>query len=145
MVSALACALFGILTLVSGVHLYWGFGGLWPAKSELELARTVVGANGIETMPSAALTVVVAVLIFAASLLPLAWTHLLPLPDLVPSVLVFAGMIALTGVFLLRGLIGFTPYFAKMNAEEPFRTLDRKYFSPLCLILGIGFLALTIV
>ncbi|MEP4770420.1 MAG: DUF3995 domain-containing protein [Roseibium sp.] len=145
MLSALACTLFGILTLVSGVHLYWGFGGLWPAKSELELARTVVGANGIETMPSAPLTIVVAVLIFAAGVFPVASANLLPMPTFIPSVLVFFGMIALTAIFLLRGLIGFTPYFAKMNAEEPFRTLDRKYFSPLCLIIGIGFLALTIV
>jgi len=40
LVAALLCAL---LLVIAGLHTYWGLGGLWPAKSAAELARTVVG------------------------------------------------------------------------------------------------------
>ncbi|WP_163602926.1 DUF3995 domain-containing protein, partial [Klebsiella pneumoniae] len=64
-----AWLVFIVLTIVAALHLYWGFGGLWPARDQLSLARTVVGSKGISAMPSRGVTVVVAALIFTAGVL----------------------------------------------------------------------------
>jgi len=45
-------------------------------------------------------------------------------------------------VFLGRGVEGYLPAMAK--AEQPFPQLNRRYYSPLCLVLGLGFLVLVL-
>ena len=64
---AMAGGLSAMLLVIAGLHAYWGLGGLWPEKSEAELARAVVG-DGRTRMPApwscftvAALLVIVAV------------------------------------------------------------------------------------
>ncbi|EFO32779.1 conserved hypothetical protein [Roseibium sp. TrichSKD4] len=137
--TTLAFLLFLVLSITAGLHVYWAFGGFWPAVSLEDLPKTVIGAKGITQMPPTWMTLVVAALIFAAAVAPLVWVGIFPLP--IPQLLVLTGMMGLTGVFLLRGVVGFTPYFGRLHAEEPFRTLDRLYFSPLCIAIGLVFLA----
>lgn len=48
----------------------------------------------------------------------------------------------LESVFLPRGLAGYLPMFAAMTSEEPFRTLDQRFYSPLCIALGVAFAVL---
>jgi hypothetical protein len=50
------------------------------------------------------------------------------------------GLWALVAVFLGRGLVTYVlPGMAK-KTSEPFRSLNARYFSPLCLALGVEFL-----
>lgn len=142
MIETIVVVTFVLLSVVSALHFYWGFGGLWPAKDVPSLARTVVGSNGTTEMPSAGLTVVVAFCIFLAGLLPLFWVGWITLP--IPHWFITIGMVTLTVVFLLRGILGFAPVMTKMSAEEPFATLNRRYFSPLITLVGLGLLYLLI-
>jgi len=134
MIYFIAPVLCIILTGVAVLHLHWVFGGYWPAANRAALPQTVVGSQDITRMPPAWLTVIVALLIFAAGMLPMLWVF----HPLMPRLLWLA-MTIMTAIFTLRGIASFTPYWRKMQAGEPFATLDRKYFGPLCLTLGFGF------
>lgn len=61
-----------------------------------------------------------------------------PLPPMLQSVAVAA----LAVIFSGRGLSSFTPWFRASQSEEPFATLDRRLYGPLCLALGTGFAVL---
>ena len=138
----IAGSIFVVLTLVALFHLYWAAGGRWPGVDEKSLSRTVIGARGIAAMPPAWLTVVVAMLIFLAGLFPIAWTR--GVPALVPPWLLTAGMAGLTLIFILRGVASYSHVFRKSNCEEPFATLDQRFYGPLCLVLGTGYLLLLV-
>ena len=47
-------------------------------------------------------------------------------------------------VFLGRGIAGFTPWWRRLAPEQPFARLDLRYYSPLCLLIGLGFAILAI-
>ena len=51
---------------------------------------------------------------------------------------------AVAVLFLVRGALGYTARWRAMFTEEPFATLDRKNYSPLCLAIGIGFVILVV-
>ena len=145
MVTTLGLLTFVVLFCVSALHAYWAFGGRWPGEDDLSLARTVVGTG---EMPSASLTLVVAALIFLASLLPLVKIAPVPSilsPSILPPVLTQTGLALLTAVFGLRGLVTYTPIWRLKVFEEPFATLDRRYFGPLCILLGMAFGVLLLV
>jgi len=50
----------------------------------------------------------------------------------------------LAAVFLARGVVGYTPWWAEKTPEPNFRLNDARVYSPLCLFLGLGFIALVI-
>ena len=52
-----------------------------------------------------------------------------------------AGAVA-TLVFAGRGIAGYVPVWRARFPREPFATYDRRYYSPLCLILAAAFAAL---
>ncbi len=91
-------------------------------------------------MPPAWLTLVVAGLILAAALLPLFVTP--PLAGALPPNLVHFGLAALAAIFVARGLSAFTPAVHRRHGTEPFVTLDRHIYGPLCLLIGAGYLLL---
>lgn len=137
---ALAILLSAVVFFIAIVHAYWGLGGYWPAASPERLAMASVGAPNAGTMPSAGACFAVAVVLagvaawplFAAGLLREAWPRWLTL-------LAGAGMVA---VFVGRGLAGYTSGWRRRFSEEPFASLDRLVYSPLCLFLGAGYFAL---
>ncbi len=137
MISGLASLVFIPLLAIAIVHLAWAFGATYPAKTEKSLAQTVTGFKGVEKMPPRLASLAVAIFTFAAGIWGLALT------DASPSIILTAGGIVLTLIFLARGIIGFTPRWRELTPEEPFATFDKKLYSPLCLGLGIGFLTLT--
>jgi hypothetical protein len=136
----IAIALSATVYVLAIAHAYWGFGGFRPAANPERLAKAVVGAPGIRRMPPPASCFAVAALLagvaswplFAAGLLAEAWPRWLTL-------LAGAGIAAL---FLGRGIAGTTQAWRRRFPEQPFAALDRRYYSPLCLALGAGFLAL---
>ncbi|MEE9388794.1 MAG: DUF3995 domain-containing protein [Paracoccaceae bacterium] len=132
---SIAVGVFVVLACVSGLHVYWGQGGLWPAKSEAELVKTVVGSPKFDRLPPAVITYGVAVLIFAAALMP--GLHLM---QVFPDALSRAALWVLVVVFLGRGAVTYCVPPVFNGATEPFRSLNIRYFSPLCLMLGVGYL-----
>ncbi len=132
--SLLAFAISSLLLIPAALHLLWAIGYWTPIRDEAQLARAVVGAPGITRMPSAVACAVVAVgLIFAALLPHLGW---FPFRKLLLSL--FAA------IFLLRGGAAFLPVWRKLVPEQRFATLDRRFYGPLCLLVGTGFLFLTL-
>ena len=135
--TAIALALTIVVAAIALLHAYWAVGGLWPGRTPEELANIVVGSPHMRGPSSPRLTAVVAAMIAGAAAWPLLLAPLVsqyPAPELAA-----AGSWALAAVFLLRGIAGFMPAMAPHSAE-PFASYNRKYYSPLCLALGAGFL-----
>jgi hypothetical protein len=131
--------MFIALLAVSFAHLLWSFGRTWPIRDEKLLAQTVVGFRDIERMPPRLASFAVAVATLAAGILALAMAD----HDSGGLTLTLLG-IPLAAVFLARGVIGYTPWWANQTPEPNFRLNDSRVYSPLCLFLGAGFVALTI-
>lgn len=129
-----------VLGLTSALHFYWAAGGVWPARDEQSLARAAIGGNGIRKMPPRWITALVAIGIGMAALWPMLWLGWIATPA--PDWLLTAGMVALCLVFIARGVAGFVPAVRRMNSEEPFATLNARYFSPLIVLLGLAFIGL---
>jgi hypothetical protein len=139
MSAAFAIALSAIVYSIAVLHASWGLGSHWPAANAESLAKAAVGTPGIRRMPGAASCLIVAALLagvaswplFSAGLLTEAWPRSLTL-------LAGAGM---TVAFVVRGVAGYTPAWRRRFPEQPFAAYDRRYYSPLCLALGAGYLA----
>jgi len=123
--------------MIAMLHAYWAFGGLWPAEDPAGLSRTVVGAES-EKMPGRALTLGVAALILMAAALPL--LSVTGTPGFAPGWFLDLALLGAAAVFVVRGAVTYTRWGAALQAIEPFATLNRRYFSPLCLALGAGFI-----
>ena len=132
-----------ILLLIAALHLLWGFDVYFPATDETSLAQTVVGAQGITRMPSffACSFVSVALLIGTGIVLRLGGVLELSAVPLWLFRLAGAGF---AFVLLARGIVGFLPFWAEVTPEQPFRTLDKRFFSPLCIALGLAVASLLV-
>ena len=139
LVTFLAMAIAVELAAIAALHAYWAFGGLWPGTDVDSLVRTVVGVKDMRAMPSRPLTLAVAMALVAAGLPPLAKASLLPV--FLPAGLVQACLVFVGAVFVLRGLVPYLP-FGKPHRVEPFATLDRRLYGPLCLVTALAYAAL---
>lgn len=125
----LALSLSFVVILIATLHILWGVGFWFPIEDEADLTRAVVGRSGAEEMPGAVPCALVGVALYMA-VVCLWWP---------PGAFRFL-MLALVGTaFVVRGALSFTPFWRKLTPEQPFATLDRKYYGPLCLVLGLGF------
>ncbi|MGV3491033.1 MAG: DUF3995 domain-containing protein [Devosia sp.] len=133
-----AALIFVVLLTVSIAHFLWAIGSRWPIRDEALLVRTVIGHPGITRIPRLQ-SLLVAIAVLAAGVFALAladyssggwWLNLIG--------------IALAAVFLGRGVIGYTAAWRARFSLEPFATQDRKYYSPLCIGIGIAYIVLVI-
>lgn len=131
----LAVLLSLILLAIAGLHAYWGSGGLWPEKSEAELARAVVG-DGRSRMPPAWAAYAVAIALTVVAVWP--WL-IVTRPQ---NVVVIVGAVVIAGVFFVRGSAGYSPRWRARFRVEPFATRDARFYSPLCMVIATGFMAL---
>lgn len=138
MTTAAASILFLCLLTVSLAHLLWAFGSPWPIRDPDLLARTVIGSPKVQRVPRFA-SFVVAVLVFAAAAIGSALGD----KESGGMLLTLAG-IALTLIFGIRGILGYTAGWRARFPLEPFATLDRRIYSPLCLIVAACFAILVI-
>ncbi|MFH1517004.1 MAG: DUF3995 domain-containing protein [Pseudomonadota bacterium] len=138
---SLSILLSAVLGITGLVHLAWAFGSTFPYANEQALARAVVGRRGITRMPSTAASAFVALCLFGASLWALLLGRLVEAP--VSDWLIAPGGLVLAAVFLLRGVIGILPTFEQALPEQPFLRLNRLFYSPLCLLIGMAFVGLT--
>jgi hypothetical protein len=131
-----AALIFVVLLTVSIAHLMWAVGSPWPIRDPVLLAKTVIGVPGVTRVPRFA-SLVISIAVLAAGVAALA------LADHTGGGLLLSLVgIVLAAVFLGRGAIGYTAGWRARFSEEPFATLDRKNYSPLCIALGVGFLLL---
>jgi uncharacterized membrane protein YidH (DUF202 family) len=134
----LAVLMFILLLAIAIAHAVWAFGGSWPIRNRAMLAQTVIGVEGVTRVPRlASFGVAIAVMLAGIAALALA--------DHTSGKFGLDAIgIVLALVFLGRGAIGYTRWWQQKTPLEPFRTLDRRNFSPLCLGLGAGFLILVV-
>lgn len=137
----IAVSLSLVLAAISILHALWASGSSWPKENDEALVQAVVGSSGRTEMPAKWQSAFVALCLAGGAVLPHLTLQTVTIPHL-PLELVSLSTWALTIVFLGRGLIGTTPWFRKLLPGEPFVSLNRKYYSPLCLIIGAGFLIL---
>lgn len=135
----IAAFMFVALLAVSVAHLLWSLGQTWPIRTEKLLAQTVVGFRDIQRMPPRPASFAVAVATLAAGIIALALAD----HDGGGFALTLLG-VPLAAIFLARGAIGYTAWWADKTPEPNFRLNDRRVYAPLCLLLGAGFLALVI-
>ncbi|MEO3997370.1 DUF3995 domain-containing protein [Mesorhizobium sp. CAU 1732] len=126
-----------VLTGLAAIHVYWAMGGVWPGTDEKSCARAIAGFKGIDRMPGPGPSFFVAAILFATAVLALVSAGIvaLPLTDTIVSFAAFAAAL----VFLGRGIAGFTPAWRRLTPEMPFASNDRRWYSPLCLLVGAGF------
>lgn len=126
----------GILSIVALLHFYWAFGGLYGIHSagpQLEGKKDFI--------PSKMMIFIVACLISALAVLAvLLQVASFPFKEL----LVYLGYLV-SFVFIARAIGDFkyVGFFKKMY-DSRFAKKDTVYFSPLCLLLGLAFAALSI-
>lgn len=133
----IAAFMFIALLAVATAHFLWSIGRTWPIRSEKLLAQTVVGTPGIERMPPRLASFAVAVCILAAGIAALALAD----HDGGGQMLTIMGL-GLALLFLARGALGYTAWWAAQFPEPNFRLNDARVYSPLCLFLGAGFVVL---
>jgi hypothetical protein len=129
-----------VLALIAFVHFLWAVGITWPLPDERSLARAVVGTREVDRMPNRFASAFVGFALLGASV----WSILLrKILDVQPPKLAIVGVgIVLGLIFLIRGVIGLLPAMERFTPEQPFLRLNRRYYSPLCLAIGLGFLTL---
>jgi hypothetical protein len=136
----IAIAMFALLAAIAAIHLLWGFGMRWPAQNERELVALVVGRTGQTRMPTIMQCIAAATAIFVAGVWALALADLVALP-FSSNVLMVAGLAAAV-IFAARGAAAYWPVWRVRFSQEPFATLDRDCYGPLCLLFAAGFMAL---
>ena len=135
---AISVLTFIPLLVVAFAHLLWALGTAWPLQSEALLAQTVVGSPGITRMPNRFLTLLIALGLFVVALSAMALAD--PGGGVARTTI---GAIFVI-IFLGRGVVGYTSWWRARHPTEPFATLDRRNYSPLCLWIGAGFLILVV-
>ncbi|TCC96977.1 DUF3995 domain-containing protein [Pedobacter hiemivivus] len=133
----IAILLFFIFLLLSGIHIYWAFGGKWASTAVIPTKEDEVKI----AMPSAFGTLVVAAGLMGFGLLVLARSGLLDIS--LPNWLLKYGLWAIAGIFLLRAVGDFRYVgFFKKYKKTRFGRNDTKYYSPLCLAIVLMILVM---
>lgn len=135
MTTVIEIILIAIFLFLSGIHIYWGFGGQWgngaviPTKDD----------NVKVMMPG-----IIPTFIVALGLLGFGFVIFLNIVDLdfkIPILLNIIskyGLWIIAGIFILRaiGEFNYVGFFKKYKHTK-FGQNDTKYYSPLCLTIGI--------
>jgi len=136
----LAVILAVVVLILAALHAYWGFGGVWPGSDPASCARKVAGFRGITGMPGPGASFAVAGALALVAFFALSQGGAVAQPF--PRALLTLGTLGAAMVFLGRGFAGFTPAWRRRTPEQPFATLDVRYYSPLCLAIGAGLVVL---
>lgn len=135
----LAALVSTILALLAALHVYWGYGGLWPARRREDLGPMVVGTAPRSAMPNLAACLAVAGLLVTAAILISAAGFLTE-----PSWVWRVGAAGVGVVLAARGVSGyFDGRLRPGTRAQPFYRLNRRIYSPLCLALA-GMIALVL-
>ena len=129
----IAFALAFVLAFLSGLHIYWAFGGRWGWGVAIPQINKRAAFS-----PSRFATVIVAFGLATSALVPLVRTGTLSIPAPFWLSQWSAGVLSL--VFCVRAVGDFRLVgFFKRVRGTPFAMWDTRLFSPLCLLLAAGF------
>jgi glucan phosphoethanolaminetransferase (alkaline phosphatase superfamily) len=138
MITIAGLILFLIFLVLSMMHFYWGFGG--KKSMDAVVPKGIDGTNLFN--PGFLASILVAIGLFGFALFVLIKINLLDI-HLPPWILKY-GLIAISILFFIRAIGDFKyiGFFARMNSAKTgkpsrFALLDKKYYSPLCLLIGI--------
>ena len=125
--------------MLASIHVYWAFGGRWGARVAVPEVR---GKPAFR--PGRAATLVVAALLAAAAGIVALRSAMIPGQDVAPWI-VRAGTWTLAAVFVGRAVGNFDTFgFFKTARSTSFARYDTRVFSPLCLAIGLGCLAIAL-
>ena len=137
----IAIILFLIFLFISSIHIYWAFGGNWGSDAVLP---TKDDNNTKVLNPSILPTLIVAFGLLGFGL------HILIISGLIafdiPQWLSNYGLWIIASIFTLRAIGDFkyVGFFKKIKLTK-FGKNDTKYYSPLCLTIGIITLILELI
>lgn len=124
-----------LLNIISFFHIYWAFGG------KVGLDKVLPTKDGVRLLnPTRALTFFVGIVLFGFS----GAAYLLYFDTASLGIVVYIGWM-LSAIFFIRAIGEFNAigFFKKIKNTE-FAEYDTKYFSPLCLFLGVVFAILSV-
>lgn len=135
-----------LLALILGglglLHLIWAAGLSFPFPNQQALARSVVGRRGITRLPSRTAVGLFGGLLLVAAVAGFALGNDDWMSTGAKLVMLPVGLF-LSAIFLLRGVVGVLPAFERAAPEQPYLSLNRRIYSPLSVLIGFSFLALT--
>ncbi|MNV01192.1 hypothetical protein D3C71_913880 [compost metagenome] len=127
-----ASILFLIFLFLSGIHFYWAFGGKWGANAAIPTKDDTQAVMS----PGIVVTLIVALGLLGFGMLPLIITETLHFP--LPLWLQKSGLWIITGIFLVRAIGEFNYVgFFKKHKHTQFGKNDSRFYSPMCLLIGI--------
>jgi Protein of unknown function (DUF3995) len=123
----------GALAAISGLHVVWATGSLWPMATRSDSAEAIGGRRDGGSPSPAACLGVAGLLAVAAALVD---GHPRDRPRISRAGAgAVAAVLATRGAF---GLAGRTDLLSPGADSERFRRLDRRMYSPLCLCLAVA-------
>ncbi len=128
----LSIILFMIFISLGFIHFYWLFGGKWGVEQVLPTIK-----DGKKTIkPPKIATAFVGIILISFGLLYLIKTELNIFQ--VPNWIITYGSWIIPSIFILRAIgdFNYVGAFKKIKNTE-FAKADSKWFTPLCLIIGI--------
>lgn len=133
MTTIIAITLILIFLFISSIHFYWVFGGKWGSDAVLP---TNEDNNTKMLNPTIIATLIVAFGLLGFGLFILVMSGLITFDT--PQWLSKYGLWIIAGIFTLRAIgdFNYVGFFKKIK-QTKFSKNDTKYFSPLCLIIGI--------
>lgn len=133
MTTIISIILFLIFLFLSSIHIYWGFGGRWGKDA---IIPTKNDNNTKVMMPGLLPTFIVAFGLLGFGLFILVKSGLINFNF--PMWLDNYGLWIIASVFILRviGEFNYVGFFKKIKHTK-FGQHDTKFYSPLCLTIGI--------
>ena len=128
----IAVFLFLIFLFLSTMHFYWAFGGRWGSQAVFPTTDDSIKPK----MPGVLATIIVAVALLLMGLFILSQTAVFNIT--IPLSINKYGLWFLVAIFIIRaiGEFNYLGFFKKIKHTK-FGYNDTKYYSPLCLLIGI--------
>ncbi len=132
MIVFISIFLFLIFAFLSTLHFYWSLGGRWGSKAVFPTKDDSI----LPAMPGVVPTVVVALGLLLMGVFVLLQTGFFKIS--IPLWINNYGLWIIAGIFILRAIgdFNYLGFFKKIKHTK-FGQNDTKYYSPLCLIIGI--------
>lgn len=121
-----------VFLFLSSIHIYWGLGGKWSKDAAIPTKAN----NKKVFIPGAFSTFIVALGLLSFGLFILVKAEVLNFQ--IPLWLDKFGLWIIASIFIIRaiGEFNYVGFFKKIKQTQ-FGRNDTKYYSPLCLIIGI--------
>lgn len=129
-------ALIAILLAIAALHVYWGFGGVWPGHDSNSLRATVVGTARGPMYGLTACAMVAGALAAAVALVVARHSMLMDTPL---RLVVLAGYVVLVLIFAARGIAPYVSPAFEYARGQPFFDLNLRLYAPLCLAIALLF------